>query len=189
MERSTDGLNNGFIVASELTYKITRLPDNKVVAENLKATSFVDNTLGDIAKYSYLIQACTKAGEGGVAKTDAVMAGSALVPPVDLLTDTQDKADLWTNYMYGGLQFYFVEWNQCLTAYGSSSDISGTLFSPALRLKGGKTYRVAADFYENEMNCSYDLKTTMAEPTRTSTAQPCSPTSRLSSAQATSAHG
>lgn len=157
----TDGLNNGFIVASELTYKITRLPDNKVVAENLKATSFVDNTLGDIAKYSYLIQACTKAGEGGVAKTDAVMAGSALVPPVDLLTDTQDKADLWTNYMYGGLQFYFVEWNQCLTAYGSSSDISGTLFSPALRLKGGKTYRVAADFYENEMNCSYDLKTTM----------------------------
>ena len=40
------------------------------------------------------------------------------------------------------------------TAYGNNSETSGTLFSPPIQLKKGKTYRIVADFYEHEQNSS-----------------------------------
>lgn len=155
----TSGLNNGYFVASELNYKITRMPDKKVVAENLTATTFEDKALGDYSKYYYLIQANTKIGAGAVVQTAGVLAGNALVPPLDLKTDRPDNAAVWQSV--GGFLFDYSDYNQSLTAYGNNSETSGTLFSPPIQLKKGKTYRIVADFYEHEQNSTFDLKTTM----------------------------
>lgn len=87
------------------------------------------------------------------------MAGNALVPPLDLKTDRPDNAAVWQSV--GGFLFDYNDYNQSLTAYGNSSETSGTLFSPPIQLKKGKTYRIVADFYEHEQNSTFDLKTTM----------------------------
>ena len=65
-EAPTKGLNNGFINESELTYTVTRMPDNVVVAKDLTGTKYEDNTLGEQQKYSYKIMAKSNAGEGEV---------------------------------------------------------------------------------------------------------------------------
>ena len=77
-EAPTKGLNNGFINESELTYTVTRMPDNVVVAKDLTGTKYEDNTLGEQQKYSYKIMAKSNAGEGEVAESEGIMAGSAL---------------------------------------------------------------------------------------------------------------
>ena len=82
-----------------------------------------------------------------------------MVPPLDLKTDRPDNAAVWQSV--GGFLFDYNDYNQSLTAYGNSSETSGTLFSPPIQLKKGKTYRIVADFYEHEQNSTFDLKTTM----------------------------
>lgn len=158
----TDGLNNGYFNPAELKYTLTRMPDNKVVAKDITATSFEDNDLGNYSKYYYNIQASTNAGGGAIVKTDGVMAGTAYTAPASFTFQSEDDAARWTNYMYGS-PFEYSDYHKCLVAYGNTSEYSATLLSPPLKLEAGKTYRLAADFYENEMDCSYDLKTTMGK--------------------------
>ena len=90
------------------------MPDKKVVAENLTATTFEDKALGDYSKYYYLIQANTKIGAGAVVQTAGVLAGNALVPPLDLKTDRPDNAAVWQSV--GGFLFDYNDYNQSLTA-------------------------------------------------------------------------
>ena len=49
-EAPTKGLNNGYIKASELTYTLTRMPDNVVVAKDITTTTYEDKTLGEQQK-------------------------------------------------------------------------------------------------------------------------------------------
>lgn len=162
-----NGVNKGYIETSELKYKLTRMPDNVVVAENLTETEFLDNTLGEQQKYYYLIQASTNAGAGAVLKTDAVMAGSALQTPINLKFETEDDAARWTSDPYSSILFYYGGGNsdeyKSMVGYGNNYEAEGRLFSPPLKLEKGKTYRIVSDLYENEMNCSYDLKITMGK--------------------------
>ena len=161
------GQNNGYIETSELKYKLTRMPDNVVVAENLTETEFLDNTLGEQQKFYYLIQASTSAGEGAVFTTDAVMAGSALQTPIDLKFETEDDAARWTPDPYSSIAFYYgggySDEYKSMVGYGTYYEGEGRLFSPPLKLEKGKTYRIVSDLYENEMDCSYDLKITMGK--------------------------
>lgn len=161
------GLNNGYINESELTYKLTRMPDNVVVAENLAGTEFVDNTLGEQQKYYYLIQANSKAGEGATTETNSVMAGSALETPVKLSFNSYDDQDRWnTNFFSNTFSFYYAggydDESHCLIGYTGYYDDNSTLTSPPLKLEGGKTYRIVTDFYNNQ-NGPYNLKVTMGK--------------------------
>ena len=162
-----NGVNKGYIETSELKYKLTRMPDNVVVAENLTETEFLDNTLGEQQKYYYLIQASTNAGEGEVLKTDAVMAGAALQTPINLKFETEDDAARWTADPYSAIYFSYAggysDEYKCMIGYGNYNEAEGRLFSPPLKLEKGKTYRIVSDLYENEMGCSYDLKVTMGK--------------------------
>lgn len=162
----TKGLNNGYIDEDELTYTLTRMPDNTVVAEGLKATSFQDDNLGEQKNYSYVIQSFTKAGAGAKVETNSVMAGAAIVPPASVYVNTENDASRWTTGMGSTILFnwgggYNDEY-KCLVGYGSASGtVEGTLLSPPLRLQGGKTYRITTDFYDHEYQVPFDLKVTM----------------------------
>ena len=78
----TAGVNGGYIDTEALGYTITRLPDEDVVAEGVKATTFTDNAVLPLAKYSYSIVA--KVGEqvSEAAQTNGLVLGDALeLPP------------------------------------------------------------------------------------------------------------
>lgn len=163
----TKGLNNGYIKESELTYTLTRMPDNKVVVSDLAATTYEDNTLGEQQKYSYKIQAKSKAGEGATAESEGIMAGSALATPIDLKFATQDDANRWYCPNNHSIFFYYCggydEDSKCLIGYSNYQEAEGFVTSPPLKLEKGKTYRVTTDFYAHQKETPFDLKLTMGK--------------------------
>lgn len=155
------GANNGYIGTEGLSYKITRLPDNVVVAENVTDTKYTDNTLGEQQSYSYTVQAVNAKGAGAIATSDPIMAGSALKTPISLAFDTQTDADRWsTNKMNNSIYFYYAGgWSddyKCMIGYGTSNGtVEGTLISPPLYLEEGKTYRFTTDFQADFFDDAY----------------------------------
>lgn len=155
------GANNGYIGTEGLSYKITRLPDNVVVAENVTETKYTDNTLGEQQSYSYTIQAVNAKGAGAIATSDPIMAGAALKTPISLAFDTQADADRWsTNKMNNSIYFYYAGgWSddyKCMIGYGTSTGtVEGTLISPPLYLEEGKTYRFTTDFQADYFDDAY----------------------------------
>ena len=155
------GANNGYIGTEGLSYKITRLPDNVVVAENVTDTKYTDNTLGEQQSYSYKIQAVNAKGAGAIATSDPIMAGAALKTPISLTFDTQADADRWsTNKMNNSIYFYYGGgWSddyKCMIGYGTSNGtVEGTLISPPLYLEEGKTYRFTTDFQADYFDDAY----------------------------------
>lgn len=155
------GANNGYIGTEGLSYKITRLPDNVVVAENVTDTKYTDNTLGEQQSYSYTIQAVNAKGAGAIATSNPIMAGAALKTPISLAFDTQADADRWsTNKMNNSIYFYYGGgWSddyKCMIGYGTSNGtVEGTLISPPLYLEEGKTYRFTTDFQADYFDDAY----------------------------------
>lgn len=155
------GANNGYIGTEGLSYKITRLPDSVVVAENVTDTKYTDNTLGEQQSYSYTVQAVNAKGAGAIATSNPIMAGSALKTPVSLAFDTQTDADRWsTNKMNNSIYFYYAGgWSddyKCMIGYGTTTGtVEGTLISPPLYLEEGKTYRFTTDFQADFFNDAY----------------------------------
>lgn len=155
------GANNGYIGTEGLSYKITRLPDSVVVAENVTDTKYTDNTLGEQQSYSYTVQAVNAKGAGAIATSNPIMAGAALKTPVSLAFDTQADADRWsTNKMNNSIYFYYAGgWTddyKCMIGYGTSTGtVEGTLISPPLYLEEGKTYRFTTDFQADYFDDAY----------------------------------
>lgn len=155
------GANNGYIGTEGLSYKITRLPDSVVVAENVTDTKYTDNTLGEQQSYSYTVQAVNSKGAGAIATSNPIMAGAALKTPVSLAFDTQADADRWsTNKMNNSIYFsYAGGWSddyKCMIGYGTSTGtVEGTLISPPLYLEEGKTYRFTTDFQADYFDDAY----------------------------------
>lgn len=155
------GANNGYIGTEGLSYKITRLPDNVVVAENVTDTKYTDNTLGEQQSYSYTVQAVNAKGAGAIATSNPIMAGAALKTPVSLAFDTQTDADRWsTNKMNNSIYFYYAGgWSddyKCMIGYGTTTGtVEGTLISPSLYLEEGKTYRFTTDFQADFFDDAY----------------------------------
>lgn len=155
------GANNGYIGTEGLSYKITRLPDSVVVAENVTDTKYTDNTLGEQQSYSYTVQAVNAKGAGAIATSNPIMAGAALKTPISLAFDTQADADRWsTNKMNNSIYFYYAGgWSddyKCMIGYGTSTGtVEGTLISPPLYLEEGKTYRFTTDFQADYFDDAY----------------------------------
>lgn len=89
------GANGGWIDASALTYKITRLPDSIVVAETTTGNEYIDNSITKLNIYSYQIQAITLDGAGPTATTDRLVMGPALTVPYRCNFATDDQFALW----------------------------------------------------------------------------------------------
>lgn len=90
------GKNNGWFDNSALTYSIVRQPDGVKVATDITATSFTDNTISQTKGYSYQITAKSQKGEGVVAETNIVVAGTALEVPYSSNFSDDEDFRLWT---------------------------------------------------------------------------------------------
>ena len=91
----TAGQNGGWIDQASLRYRVKRLTDGSMVAENLTATSCTD-TVDKLNTYSYEIEAYTADGNGGKAKTNGVAAGPAITVPYTCSFKTDGDFGLWT---------------------------------------------------------------------------------------------
>ncbi|MDO4512029.1 MAG: hypothetical protein Q4B68_09465 [Bacteroidales bacterium] len=94
----TAGVNGGYINTAALTYTITRNPDAEVVAEGIKDTTFTDNAVLSLAKYSYTIVAKVGEQESAPITTNALVIGDALELPWETSLASEDEAAIWAFY-------------------------------------------------------------------------------------------
>lgn len=159
------GQNNGYVDPAGITYTLTRMPDNKVVARDLAATTLLDTEpLGEVAQYYYLIEPSNKAGKGSVAQTPTISAGAPVEPPTDLTFMSGDDANRWTivDNNRDGNQFFY-NWDNSLILYGASGGNDDWAISPALKLKGGHTYVFKAKFHNAYPDGAFSIRTAIGD--------------------------
>lgn len=99
------GAHQGGFEKDGITYKITRRPDNRVIAENIKSTSLTDNDLRRMLRYWYDIEAINDKGSS-LTTTGSVIAGGTLEVPVEEeFIDMDDFNNKWTTSDYNGDAF------------------------------------------------------------------------------------
>lgn len=113
------GFHDGYFTDADLTYKLIRLPDNTMVASQLKETSFTDNSIKELNRYKYKVYACNPYGESGEITQESYVAGPAVrVPVTQKFEDSEEYFKKWTeldgnqdnygwihNSPYGAFQF------------------------------------------------------------------------------------
>lgn len=150
----TVGGSNGWINTSSLTYKIMRNPGAVVVAENATGNTYTDNTIKDIAYQSYIVQAKTSAGDGGIGTSNSLNIGSPLSLPYSCNFNAEqfplwtviDVNDDWATWVGNGAAQY--------QTFGMN-DADDWLMSPPVNMAVGK-YRLSFDCYSS--SASYPAK-------------------------------
>lgn len=139
--------NGGYINPDEVTYTVTRLPDNVIVAEKTKETSVTDAVAEPerFVKYKYAIQAEYDGWKSIVVNTNGVGLGNIVPPFTDDFSDTGFLESYTTidGNADGRGWAAFVGMAQGLgPVYGSeNSTADDWLITPAVKLEGGKFYK------------------------------------------------
>lgn len=154
------GCHNGWIDTATLGYKITRYPDEVVVAEDAKGTEFTDNTLTDVAKYYYEVESHNSAGVGAKARSVEIALGSVISTfPYNCLFEDQSTFGTWTVVNNNGGTTW--KWKQrglsdydafAMYEYDNKNDGDDYLISPDFRFKAGATYELKFNYRGSNAN-------------------------------------
>ncbi|MDE6670163.1 MAG: choice-of-anchor J domain-containing protein [Muribaculaceae bacterium] len=161
-------VNGGAIDDSELNYRIVRLPDETVVADNYKETSFSEAVPEAHAGYTYRVDAFAADRQGESAVSNRVTAGEFWITPFIETFDTQDDFDsfkiidanndlqTWAFILPAGeTSGYAVMWGNGTadvdTGIYEGNGNDDYLISPFARLKAGQDYRMRFDIGDNFM--------------------------------------
>ncbi|RGN45361.1 MULTISPECIES: hypothetical protein [unclassified Bacteroides] len=141
----TTGANTGWLNPNGLSYKITRQPDNFVVAEQTTLYTFTENI--DVLNYYYYeITANNAQGTSEAAKSNSVVIGTAMAVPYECDFMSDGDLGLWT-----------TEGTWTITGLGIDGESRGLhhayngpladdwAYSPAILLSGDKTYKLKFD--------------------------------------------
>ena len=153
------GAHNGYMDASQLTYRIVRMPDETILAETQAATSFSDPIDHPGLKgYSYVVTPFNGTLQGVAAQSNICVGGHALDVPFleeflsqdafNAFTIVDADADGYTwqwvdndGRPYGGERETFAG------IYINAADMSHTsddyIIAPAVALKAGERYEIA----------------------------------------------
>lgn len=169
----TEGVNGGFLDLTTISYKVTRVSDGTVLAEGLTDTTFVDDTITELGRYQYGIEAINADGKSGKAMTAYIVNGPARDLP--LVTDFTNEAEsrLWSiadadadgttffwqynpNFKDQGFFYYQCE-------YTPATNANDWIISPKYKFEAGKAYKAIVhvrpdDIYKNEMMEVYLVK-------------------------------
>lgn len=162
----TTGANAGNIDLTSLRYTVTRLPDNAVVADNIKETTWTDQP-DKTDVYAYEVVASTRKGTGEKVRSDWMAIGEACDLPFIYKFDDEVKFKLWTlldNNADGiswKLYYTYEGVPAMMYRYSSDNDADDWLFTPALKLKAGQAYKLKFDCGVQNPKYPERLKVTM----------------------------
>lgn len=167
----TASMNGGPVDDQSIAYRVTRYPDEVVVAEGLKATSYSESVPEAHARYSYSVTATANGKDGGTATSNTVTAGSTWIPPYTETFETQADFDsfkvidanndgnTWTymNPLGENGQAYLVG-NGTADVDTGIYDGDGNddyLISPQIRLEPNTDYRLTFETYDQWMTTEH----------------------------------
>ena len=159
------GAHGLFCDPETVTYRIVRLPDNKTIAEGLKNTEFVDETITRIAAYQYLVYSCNEIGDTKSA-SNGLVAGKALnTPYLETFADMKVVGNQWMGFDgnsdrytwtfnsgagyytfrdYATAAEYFI--NPTFTPADIISDANEWIITPPILFEAGKEYTLSFDY-------------------------------------------
>lgn len=152
------GMNDGYVDASQLTYRIVRQPGNTTVAEAATGTSYDDEVNAEPNNYYYEITASCGGRTGLTATTNKGVFGTGSSLPYEWNFDTKEEFDLWTiidsnndfdnKYLYGkwqygeGLKIAGDEGKSAVYKWSMDNAADDWLISPPFQVEKGKKYEV-----------------------------------------------
>lgn len=152
-EAPDKGLNGGWIDLPSLSYTITRLPDNKIVANDYKENEFTDKNITSLNNYSYIVESVTTDGKGGRIESNKELLGKALTIPYETSFGEEEQGQ-WTiidankdekTWTYDTLlaDFFFKDATGGVFYFGNSKgDTDDWLISSPLTFESGKSYKL-----------------------------------------------
>lgn len=152
-ETPDGGVNGGFFNADMITYNVTRLPEGKIVAKNIKTTDFtdvIDLTEGQ-SLIRYLITPTVEGLEGKNAETNGIVIGQPYQTPVDFTFDTEEDYNIFTVIdnnetvtLDSGL-WQFTPSGEAAGYVGGTKDGDDWLITPSVYLKARTNYIFSHD--------------------------------------------
>lgn len=143
--------NKGYLDKSTIIYKVTRVSDGTVLAENLTDTTFTDNTITEIGRYQYAVTVSNADGEGEMSLTGYIVNGPTRELPLIIDFTNEQESQLWSiaDADNDG-QTYFWQYNpnfkdqgfyyyQC--EYAPAGHADDWILSPKYRFEAGKAYK------------------------------------------------
>lgn len=142
----TTGWHDGYIDPSKLTYKIVRRPDNKVIADGITSTSFVDDTeVEKLSYYYYDITSVCNGLTGGTASTGKIVVGDAFTVPYAEYFNNESDFELFTVIdANGDGQTWLYDYRLCAgSSFSLTRDMDDWLITPPIRLGNDRLYKLS----------------------------------------------
>lgn len=140
------GSHGGWYNGEGVTYTVTRYPDEKVVATGIAETSYTDSDFPAVNHYTYTVVATNAVGSGEEATSNDVLAGPAHETPYTSVINSYEEGEAWTiiDNNNDGTRFWYSSYAPTgLMLYTNNpGDSDDYAVSPAIKLEGGKTYKV-----------------------------------------------
>lgn len=161
----TTSVNGGPVDNNSINYKVVRYPDETVVAEGLKETTFSESVPEAHARYYYTVTACSDNREGETATSNKVTAGSTWFTPYIETFDTQADFDsfkvidanndthTWSFMFPSGVEsgYAYLQGNGTADVDTGIYEGNGNddyLISPSISLKKNTDYRLTFETYD-----------------------------------------
>ena len=159
----SEGIHAGYVDASQITYTVTRMPDNTVVAENQTKTTFAEKLGEDVARYSYKVTAKFNDLVSEVSESNSIVYGKGFTVPFETQVGNEDFFNLCTviDNDNDGNTFY-TTWGSASTyvPYGTEHTADDWLITPPFYLEPG-LYYYDMTFYSTDASTECSMKFTM----------------------------
>lgn len=150
----TQSLHGGWMDIDNLKYKVTRFPDNMVVAQDLTDTSFSESVAMPEYKTEYYYEVVAYYGENESApkQSNSIKLASAIAAPYefDLTTEFDDFTVIDAN---NDSKKWQLNGDEAKISYNTDLAMNDWLITPPIKLTAGKYYRVS--FYSRSQSNMY----------------------------------
>ena len=162
-EPAVGGLHDGFVKNEEITYKVVRMPDSVVVANNMKETKFVDKEISTLQRYCYKVYACNHMGETGAYTQVACIMGDPAPLPYEETFENLENTFNTSTYVDGnsdcctwvfgspagyyqfGDSYFCLEYIVNPGFEHSHEDADEWMITPPFLLDSSKSYKISFD--------------------------------------------
>ncbi len=154
------GANGGSIIPANITYTVTRMPDNKVVATGISETTLTDSNLPQSMRaVYYTVKAVNSKGEAEAVESNRVPGAGSFAVPFSEPFDSADDFALWTVIDPNGGPTWNFRSGQA-DYMNAPGKVAGDdwLISPPISLEEGKSYKLRYEYRTGGSNKAEDFE-------------------------------
>lgn len=140
---------NGGEIRGPITYDVTRMNDNKVVARGTAQTRFTE-TITEPSYYTYKVTPISTEGRGTDAISNGMVIGTVNIP-YSCSFDSETEFRMYTVVdlkSQGRVWQYDADNKRLRHGWSPDGEIDDYIYTPGLNLKEGQSYRISFDAYQ-----------------------------------------